>query len=51
VAPPDVAAERGDALRAAFAATMVDPEFLAELYRTPPEIVTEVRATIAPGAK
>ncbi len=72
-APPGIPAERRDALRAAFDATMQDPEFLADakkrglevnpvsgpeidkligdLYATPAEIVAEVRATIAPGAK
>lgn len=72
-APPGIPAERCDALRAAFDATMRDPEFLAEakqrglevnpvsgpeidkliadLYATPPDIVAEVRATIAPGTK
>ncbi len=72
-APPGIPAERREALRAAFDATMQDPEFLADakkrglevnpvggpeidtligdLYATPPEIVSEVRAIIAPGAK
>lgn len=71
-APPGIPAERREVLRAAFDATMQDPEFLADakkrglevnpvsgaeidkligdLYATPPEIVAEVRATIAPGA-
>src|SRR5690349_10297221 len=71
-APPGIPAERKQALRAAFDATMQDPEFLAEakqrrlevnpvsgaeidklieeLYATPKDIVSEVRATIAPGA-
>ena len=72
-APPGVPADRADALRAAFDATMADPDFIAEakqrglevnpvtgaaidalldeLYQTPPDIVAEARATIAPGAK
>src|SRR5262249_49530077 len=72
-APPGIPADRRDALRAAFDATMKDPEFLAEakqrgievnpvggaeidqllgeLYQSPPEVVSEVKATIAPGAK
>ena len=72
-APPGIPADRRDALRAAFDATMKDPEFLAEakqrgievnpvsgaeidrllaeLYQSPPDVVAEVRATIAPGAK
>jgi tripartite-type tricarboxylate transporter receptor subunit TctC len=73
VAPPGIAPERRDALRAAFDATMRDPEFLAEakrrgldvnpvsgakidkligeLYATPGDIIAEVRATVAPGAR
>ncbi|HEU5272893.1 MAG TPA: tripartite tricarboxylate transporter substrate-binding protein [Xanthobacteraceae bacterium] len=72
-APPGIPADRKQALRAAFDATMTDPEFLAEakqrrlevnpvsgaeidklieeLYATPKDIVSEVRATIAPGAR
>jgi tripartite-type tricarboxylate transporter receptor subunit TctC len=38
VAPPDVPAARIAALRAAFAATMTDPEFLAEAERFQMEI-------------
>jgi tripartite-type tricarboxylate transporter receptor subunit TctC len=38
VAPPDVPADRVAALRAAFAATMTDPEFLAEAERFQMEI-------------
>ena len=73
VAPPGVPADRKQALRLAFDATMADPDYLAEatarglevnpvggadldklldqLYATPPEIIAEVRAIIAPGAK
>ncbi len=73
VAPPGVPADRKQALRQAFDATMTDPDYVAEatghgleinpvggadldklladLYATPPEIIAEVRAIIAPGAK
>jgi tripartite-type tricarboxylate transporter receptor subunit TctC len=38
IAPPDIPAERKAALRAAFDATMKDPEFLAEAAKTDMEI-------------
>ncbi len=72
-APPGIPADRKQALRQAFADTMVDPAFLeeararglevapvngeeidaliGELYRSPADVVAEVRASIAPGAK
>ena len=73
VAPPGIPADRKEALRAAFDATMADPDFVAdatarglefspvkgadldhlveELYAMPPDIIAQVRAIIAAGAK
>jgi tripartite-type tricarboxylate transporter receptor subunit TctC len=68
VAPPEIPADRRDALRSAFDQTMKDPDFLAdaeknrieinpvsgaaidtliaELYRSPPDIVAEARKAV-----
>jgi tripartite-type tricarboxylate transporter receptor subunit TctC len=73
VAPPGIPADRKEALRAAFDATMADPDFVAEatarglevspvkgadldrlveeLYAMPPDIIAQVRAIVAAGAK
>jgi tripartite-type tricarboxylate transporter receptor subunit TctC len=69
LAPPDIPADRAEALRAAFMATMTDPAFVAEaeqaqlevnpvtgeelqqlvaeIYRTPPEVVQKAAALLA----
>ncbi|MGH6946604.1 MAG: Bug family tripartite tricarboxylate transporter substrate binding protein [Kiloniellales bacterium] len=50
VAPPDIPADRVEALRAAFDATMADPEFLAEAQKADLEITpvtgTEIQALL-----
>jgi tripartite-type tricarboxylate transporter receptor subunit TctC len=46
IAPPDIPAERKAALRAAFDATMKDPEFLAEAAKSDMEITPISGATI-----
>jgi tripartite-type tricarboxylate transporter receptor subunit TctC len=46
IAPPDIPAERRAALRAAFDATMKDPEFLAEAAKSDMEITPISGATI-----
>jgi tripartite-type tricarboxylate transporter receptor subunit TctC len=73
VAPPGIPADRKEALRRAFDATMADPDFVSEatarglevspvkgadldrlvgeLYAMPPDVVAEVRAIVAAGAK
>jgi len=73
VAPPGIPEDRKQALRAAYDATLADPDYiaeatmrslevnpvkgaeidkmLAELYATPPEVIAEVKAIIAEGAK
>jgi tripartite-type tricarboxylate transporter receptor subunit TctC len=72
-APPDLPKDRAAALRAAFDATMKDPDYLAEakqrrldinpmsgaaidaliaeLYATPPDVITTTKTTISEGTK